>query len=66
MELAVTLAALVLGGGLVAAMAWLQRRPKRNLDTTLIPTTPLLIAGAFTGLLALVHLINLWGIQTGR
>jgi hypothetical protein len=66
MELTITLAALALGAGLTAAMVWLQRRPKQSLDTSLLPTTPLLILGAFIVLLAVVHLINLWGIHTGR
>ena len=66
MELTLTFAALALGAGLAAAMVWLQRRPKQTLDTSLLPTTPLLILGAFIVLLAAVHLINLWGIHTGR
>jgi hypothetical protein len=66
MQLTVTLAALALGLALVASMVWLQHRPKQTLDTSLLPTTPLMIAGAFIVLLAVVHLINLWGIHTGR
>jgi hypothetical protein len=66
MELALTLAAFALGLGLTGSMVWLQRRPKQTLDASLIPSTPLLIAGAFIALLAVVHLINLWGIHTGR
>jgi amino acid transporter len=66
MELTITFAALALGAGLTATMVWLQRRPKQTLDASLVPTTPLLIIGAFIVLLAVVHLINLWGIHTGR
>lgn len=66
MQLAITLAALALGLALVAAMAFLQHQPKQKLDTSMIPSTPLMIIGAFITLLALVHLINLWGIHTGR
>ncbi len=66
MELTITFAALALGAGLTAAMVWLQRRPKQTLDASLVPTTPLLIFGAFIVLLAVVHLVNLWGIHTGR
>ena len=66
MELTLTFAALALGLGLASSMVWLQRRPKQALDTSLLPTTPLLILGAFIVLLAVVHLINLWGIHTGR
>lgn len=66
LELWTTLAALAAGAGLVAAMAVLERRPRKSFDPRLIPTTPLLLAGALIGLLALVHLLNLWGIHTGR
>jgi hypothetical protein len=66
MELTITIIAFIAGAGLVLAMARLQRRPKDNLDPSLLPTTPLLLLGAFIGLLALVHLLNLWGIHTGR
>ena len=31
-----------------------------------LPTTPVIIIFAFIGLLALVHLANMYGIQTGR
>jgi hypothetical protein len=65
-ELWLTLAVLALGGGLVAAMAIIERRPRKSLDPRLVPTTPLLFVGAAIGLLALVHLLNLWGINTGR
>ena len=65
-ELWMTVAALALGAGLVASMAWLERRPRRDLSPGFVPTTPLLFIGATIGLLALVHLLNLWGIHTGR
>jgi amino acid transporter len=66
MQLAITLAALALGLALVGSMAFLQHRPKQKLDASMIPSTPLMIIGAFITLLALVHLVNLWGIHTGR
>jgi amino acid transporter len=65
-ELWMTLAALLGGGALVAAMAILERRPRKGLTPHLLPTTPLLFVGVVVGLLALVHLLNLWGIHTGR
>jgi hypothetical protein len=65
-ELWMTLAALALGAGLAAAMAILERRPRRSLHPRLVPTTPLLFVGTVIGLLALVHLLNFWGIHTGR
>jgi hypothetical protein len=44
----------------------MERRPRETLEPRLIPTTPLIIVFAFIGLLALVHLANLYGIHTGR
>ena len=54
------------GIGLAAAMIWLERQPRANLNPRPLPTTPFLLAGGFVALLALVHLVNLWGIHTGR
>jgi hypothetical protein len=65
-ELWMTFAALFLGAGLAAAMAIIERRPRNSLDPHPIPTTPLLFVGTLIGLMALVHLLNLWGIHTGR
>jgi uncharacterized iron-regulated membrane protein len=60
-------------GGIFAAsalivgwMAWLERRPRTSLEPRLVPTTPILMVFGFIGLLALVHLLNLYGIHTGR
>ena len=61
-----TLAALAGGGTMALAMIWLEKRPRERLEPRMIPTTPLLLVGAAIGLLALVHLLNLWGIHTGR
>ena len=65
-ELWLTIAVLLAGFGLIAAMSWLERRPRQSLEPRLIPTTPVLFAGAIIALLAAVHLLNLWGIHTGR
>lgn len=55
-------------GGLVltALMAWIERRPRQGFETRLLPTTPFMFLGIVTTILALVHLLNLWGIHTGR
>ncbi|MBI2718278.1 MAG: hypothetical protein HY245_08505 [Rhizobiales bacterium] len=66
LDLWLTLAALAVGLGLMALMAWLERRPRRDLNPRLVPTTPVLFVGTAIALLALVHLLNLWGIHTGR
>ena len=61
-----TIAGLVLGFGLAAAMTILERLPRKGINPRLIPTTPVMFAGVLVGLLALVHLLNLSGIHTGR
>ncbi len=50
----------------VGLMARLERRPRHSLNPRLVPTTPILLVFGFLGLLALVHLLNLYGIHTGR
>jgi energy-converting hydrogenase Eha subunit A len=65
-ELWVTIVALLLGAALALGAAWAERRPRKALETSLIPTTPILFLGVLIGLLATVHLLNLWGITTGR
>ena len=65
-EFWITIAALLAGVGLVALMAWLERRPRQSLEPRLIPTTPAMLAGLVIILLSMVHLLNLWGIHTGR
>ena len=54
------------GVGLVAVMAWLEKRPRKSLDPRLVPTTPLMFLGAFICLVAVVHIVNTFGIHTGR
>ena len=61
-----TYGALAVGAGLVAVMAWLERRPRKTLDPKLVPTTPLMFVGAFICLIAVVHIVNTFGIHTGR
>jgi flagellar biogenesis protein FliO len=66
LELSITCGALILGLALVGTMAWLERRPRKSLNPHLFPTTPVMFAGAFVSLVATIHLVNLYGIQTGR
>ncbi len=65
-ELWLTVAALVAGCGVGGLMVWLEQRPRLSLAPRLVPTTPILFLGAVVAILALVHLINLMGIHTGR
>lgn len=50
----------------VGTLAWLEKRPRVSLQPRMLPTTPLMLAAGFVGLLALVHLLNLAGVHTGR
>ncbi len=66
LELWMTIGVLGASVAVVGWMSWLERRPRDLLKPRLIPTTPILLAFGFIGLLALVHLLNLYGIHTGR
>lgn len=65
-ELVITAGALLTGIGLVAGMVILERRPRTSLNPRMIPTTPVLLLGALIAILAIVHLVNLYGVHTGR
>ena len=61
-----TYGGLALGVGLVAIMAWLEKRPRKSLNPRMVPTTPLMFLGAFICLVAVIHIVNSFGIHTGR
>lgn len=65
-ELLITLGIFFTAASVVGWMVILERRPRHGLNPRLIPTTPILLVAGFIGLLALVHLLNLYGIHTGR
>jgi energy-converting hydrogenase Eha subunit A len=65
-EFIVTLAVMLAGAALVGAMAWAERRPRTSFNPSLIPTTPVMLVGLLITVFALVHLLNLFGIRTGR
>ena len=50
----------------VGLLAWLEKRPRDSLAPKLLPTTPLMLVMGFVGILALVHMLNLAGVHTGR
>jgi hypothetical protein len=61
-----TYGGLALGVTLVAIMAWLEKRPRKSLDPRMVPTTPLMLLGAFICLVAVIHIVNSFGIHTGK
>jgi amino acid transporter len=65
-EMSFTFGGLILGLALVAIMVWIEKRPRKSLDPQLVPTTPLMFVGAFICLIALIHIVNIYGIHTGR
>jgi hypothetical protein len=65
-ELSFTFGGLALGVAVVGGMAWLERRPRKSLEPRLVPTTPIMFLGAFVSLVAVIHLVNLYGVHTGR
>jgi hypothetical protein len=62
-ELALTWATLAAGIGLIVFNVWRETRPRKSLEVSIWPTTPFLLAGAFLAVLALVHLMTLYGIE---
>lgn len=65
-EFLVTLAIFLAAACAIGVIGWLERRPRTSLNPRLIPTTPVLLIVAFIGILALVHLANMYGIHTGN
>ena len=65
-ELSITFACLTVGLAIIAGMTWMERRPLKSFEPRLVPTTPIMFAGAFVSLIAVVHLVNLFGGHTGR
>jgi hypothetical protein len=65
-EKIVTTVAMLAAMAVVAGMIVLERRKRVDLQPSLIPTTPILLGSGLVAILALVHLLNLYGIHTGR
>ena len=62
------LTALILVAAL-SAIVWmiiLEKRPRTDLNPRLVPTTAILLISGFIALLALIHLVNLVELNTGR
>ena len=63
MEVFLTVAALVGGLALSLAMVWLERRPRRDLNPRLLPTTPFMFVGVLLFILAVVNTLSLLGVS---
>lgn len=61
-----TVLVLLAAVAVVARMVIVEKRPRTNLNPRLIPTTPVIVVGGLVALLALIHLVNLAGMHTGR
>jgi len=67
MDMAITLACVALGAGLTALFGWAGARPFDPVrGVRLVPWRFLMMLGATFTLVALVHLVNLMGVTTGR
>lgn len=66
LQFLLTLFVLVAALAMIARMVMLEKRPRTDLNPRLVSTTSVLIVSGFIALLALVHLVNLAGVHTGR
>jgi hypothetical protein len=62
----ITGAVFLAAAGSFAGLAINDRRPRESLNPSMVPTTPLMLLTGIAALLALVHLVNLLGVTTGR
>ena len=62
----ITLAVFLISAAVVGYMSWLERQPRKSLQPRMIPTLPVILIFGFIAILALVHLANMYGIQTGN
>lgn len=50
----------------IGIVAWRERQPRHNLNPGLLPPAPVILFSGIVALLAIVHLVNLLGVHTGR
>jgi hypothetical protein len=50
----------------VGIVAWRERRPRQSLEPSMVPATAVMLFSGIVALLAIVHLVNLLGVHTGR
>jgi len=65
-HLILTVLVLVAAIATIVRMVIVEKRPRTDLNPRLIPTTPAIIVSAFVAILALIHLLNLIGLDTSR
>lgn len=65
-EVLITLGVLAGSAGLAVFGLWWGGRPADPMRTRLIPWTPVVLIATFAAVLALVHLLNLAGLETGQ
>jgi hypothetical protein len=62
----ITLAIALAAMAVVGIVAWREKQPRQSLEPSLVPATPVMLFSGIIALLAIVHLVNLLGIHTGR
>lgn len=65
-DLILTLTAIALFGGLFALASHRAAKPADPLNPRLVPWRPIIIISGFAMLVAIVHLVNLAGVETGQ
>lgn len=62
----ITLAIALAATTVVGIVAWREKQPRQSLEPSLVPATPVMLFSGIIALLAIVHLVNLLGVHTGR
>jgi hypothetical protein len=65
MNLIVTLSLLAIGVAATVGCGWMGARPKNYLKPRIIPWQILMLVGAVFVLVVAIHLLNLFGMNTG-
>ncbi|MBU6372233.1 MAG: hypothetical protein KJS97_05840 [Alphaproteobacteria bacterium] len=66
LDLIITLSAIALLGALFAFASHRAAQPADPLNPRLVPWRPIIVISGFATLVAIVHLLNLAGVETGR
>lgn len=63
MDVLVGLIGLVVGIAMVVVTVWREKRPRDGFDVSLIPTTPVMFAGALLAIVSVAYLLHAFGIS---